>query len=289
MASGRHIVIVTCERWPDLSTSDAELAAELRLRGHDVAAHPWNAAPLDAFTGADQVVLRSNWDFHHDLAGFEDWLRDVDAGDAELHNAAELVIGHNDKAYLEELRALGVPTPRTLALDDFDVAAVGAWMDSHGYERAVAKPAWGASGHLVELVERHELEGSATRWRARSDGRGLMVQQFVPDIAHGEHALVFFGGEYSHALLRRPAADDFRVNTQYGGTMQLASAVDQTAIEFAAAVLDRLPTVATYARVDVVGAGAAPTLMELELNEPALGLHLAPGAAARFADALLRG
>jgi hypothetical protein len=29
-------------------------------------------------------------------------------------------------------------------------------------------------------------------------------------------------------------------------------------------------------------------LMELELNEPGLGLQLAPGAADRFADALLR-
>jgi len=29
-------------------------------------------------------------------------------------------------------------------------------------------------------------------------------------------------------------------------------------------------------------------LIEVEVNEPALGLHLAPGSADRFADALLR-
>ena len=29
-------------------------------------------------------------------------------------------------------------------------------------------------------------------------------------------------------------------------------------------------------------------LMEVEVNEPALGLHLAPGSADRFAEALLR-
>jgi hypothetical protein len=43
-----------------------------------------------------------------------------------------------------------------------------------------------------------------------------------------------------------------------------------------------------YARVDLVHTDRGPTLMELELIEPDLFFRLAPDAAGRMADALLR-
>jgi hypothetical protein len=43
-----------------------------------------------------------------------------------------------------------------------------------------------------------------------------------------------------------------------------------------------------YARVDGVVADGRFVLRELEVNEPGLGLDLAPGSADRFAEALLR-
>lgn len=56
----------------------------------------------------------------------------------------------------------------------------------------------------------------------------------------------------------------------------------------AAMVLDGLGAPPTYVRVDVVGSREDLRLVEVEVNEPALGLDLAPGSASRFADALLR-
>lgn len=109
----------------------------------------------------------------------------------------------------------------------------------------------------------------------------------MPEISDGETSLVFFANQFSHALHRQPSAGDFRANSEYGSTMTRAADVDPAKIAFAASVLATLPSTPTYARVDIVGSGSAVTLMELELNEPALGLHLAAGSAARFADALL--
>ena len=54
-----------------------------------------------------------------------------------------------------------------------------------------------------------------------------------------------------------------------------------------AAVLALLPVPALYARVDGLVCDGRFILMELEVNEPDLGMDLAPGAAERFADALL--
>jgi hypothetical protein len=54
------------------------------------------------------------------------------------------------------------------------------------------------------------------------------------------------------------------------------------------AVLSLIPRPAVYARVDGVVRDGQFILMELEVNEPGLGLDLAPQSADRFADALLR-
>lgn len=289
MTGRRRIVLATCRRWPDLSQGDAPLAEELQRRGHDVAALPWNDSPLSAFTTADLVVLRSNWDFHHELAAFDDWLVGLDESEVELHNPASMVRTHNHKSYLERLSALGYSTPATLVLDDFDEAALESWMQARSLDAVVLKPAWGASGHDVALTRASELGAARSRWEADPDQRGIVAQEFVPQIRDGEFALVFFAGEFSHALHRRPGSGEFRVNSQYGGTTELAARVEPAAIDLASNVLSTLPTTPTYARVDIVGSGEAPMLMELELNEPGLGLHLAPGSAARFADALLAG
>ena len=115
----------------------------------------------------------------------------------------------------------------------------------------------------------------------------MIVQEFMPQIRAGEFALVFFGDRFSHALHRTAAVGDFRVNSQYSGSMALASAVDPGAIRLGSHVLSLLGEPPTYARIDVVGSGDDVTLMEVEVNEPALGLDLAPGSAARFADAVL--
>ena len=215
-SQSRDIVLVTCRAWPTLSAGDAELARELEALGHRVRHHPWNDASLADFTSADLVVLRSNWDYHHELKGFERWLGQVDRSGAVLHNPAELVRSHMDKSYLADLQAAGFRTPRTMISTDFDVDAVMGWVAGHHLDRVVLKPAWGASGHGVELVRSGDIASAAERWRRDPDRRPMLIQEFVPEVADGEFALVFFAGEFSHALLRQPAPGDFRSTVATG-------------------------------------------------------------------------
>jgi len=287
VTESQNIVFVTCKKWPNLSLSDTASAKELTERGHSVLPRAWNTAPLIDFTSADIVVLRSNWDFHHDFGGFNQWLSQVDLSDAELHNSAELVRTYADKSYLRNLASLGIPAPETVILPAFDEPAIAQWMDQHNLDRVVVKPAWGASGHDVHLVQRIGLKKAANRWHASPDKRPVVVQEFVPQIRDGEHTVVFFGGEFSHALHRSCGPDDFRVNSQYGGTTVVADAFSSDTIDLATSVLATLPIVPTYARIDIVGKGSELRLMEIEVNEPGLGCHLVPESAARFADALL--
>ncbi|MGH7344241.1 MAG: ATP-grasp domain-containing protein, partial [Candidatus Rokuibacteriota bacterium] len=123
------------------------------------------------------------------------------------------------------------------------------------------------------------------RVRAVTRSPRLLVQEFVPEVAAGEIAGVFFAGVFSHGLRRVPAAGEFRVNSQYGGRME-AVALDDATTEAMRRVLGSLPGEPLYARIDGVRRDGRFVLMEVEVNEPGLGLDLAPGAGDRFADAL---
>src|SRR3546814_19045267 len=49
-------------------------------------------------------------------------------------------------------------------------------------------------------------------------GQRRLIQPFMPGVlAEGEYSLFLFGGRYSHPIVKRPAAGDFRVQPQFGG------------------------------------------------------------------------
>ncbi len=279
------IVLVTCAAWPDLSVSDQCLAEALETRGRRVEVAPWNG-PFQPFAQAAAIVLRATWDYHTALDPYRDWLASLDP--ARTFNPPALVRWNLEKTYLLDLAARGAMLPRSMVVPA-DTAAVADALGTMGVTDAVLKPTISgisASGFGVERVTPGGETTAIDRMRATKAVDRLLVQEFVPEISGGELAGVFFDGHFSHGLRRVPAPHDFRVNAQYGGRLEPATLSDETVRQMAG-VLALLPVVPLYARIDGVLRTGRLLLMEVEVNEPGLGLHLAPGAAERFADALL--
>ena len=118
-------------------------------------------------------------------------------------------------------------------------------------------------------------------------GGGALVQPFLDEIARvGECSLFYFGGAFSHAVLKTPAAGDFRVQAQHGGThrpIEPAAEMRQAT----EAILRALPVAPLYARIDGVERDGHFELMEVEVIEPYLFF---PGsgeaAVARYVEAV---
>src|SRR2546425_5337194 len=278
----RPIVLATCARWPALSASDECLAAALRARGWRVEAAPWNG-PFTPFAGAAAVVIRSTWDYHEAPAAYLEWLARLDA--TRTFNPPALVRWNLSKAHVLELGARGARVPRSLETAA-DPGAVAAALVALDLRQAVIKPLFGASGAGVERVTAGGEAAALARAQARKPTERVLVQELLPGIEHGELAGVFFDGVFSHGARRVPAPGEFRVNAQYGGRME-AAAVSPPLVSEMAAVLALLPASALYARVDGVVVDGRFVVMDVEVNEPGLGLDLAPRAAGRFAQALL--
>jgi glutathione synthase/RimK-type ligase-like ATP-grasp enzyme len=227
-------------------------------------------------------VIRSAWDYHETPDAYLAWLDRLEP--ARTFNSPGLIRWNLSKAHILDLEARGATVPRS-RLVAAQPAAVAAALDALGLGDAVIKPLIGASGAGVERVRRGEEADALRRAGAAKTLDRVLVQEFLTGIEGGELAGVFFDGVFSHGLRRVPAPGQFRVNSQYGGRMEAATLPPEVVAQMAA-VLARLPAPALYARVDGLVRDGHFTLMELEVNEPGLGLHLAPGAADRFADAL---
>ena len=103
----------------------------------------------------------------------------------------------------------------------------------------------------------------------------------------GETSLIFFNGNFSHAVNKKPVSTDFRVQIQYGGKYTLIEPNDDLILQ-AELVLSKIPEKLLYARVDGIVIKNKLHLMEVELIEPDLYFDLSHGSRERFVESFLK-
>ena len=283
----RRVCFVTCRTWPEISEGDRLAQRALEARGVTVEARAWNAPGAD-FGGFDAVVLRSNWDYHFDPDAFLAWLEGLERAGARVWNPPALVRWNLAKRYLLELERLGAPTVPTVILQDATRAGLRAVMTERGWTAVVMKPEISASAHETRLVTDATLDAAGAALESGAVRRPVLIQPFLTEIrARGEWSLVFIDSVMTHAVLKRPASGDFRVQSHLGGAVE-APPVPEAVHAAARTTLAALPQAPLYARIDGVETDAGFRVMEVEVNEPGLFFPHAPAAALRFAEALLR-
>ena len=255
----------------------ARKAAALAAAGLAVEQRVWTD-PGD-LTGFDLILPLFAWGYQRDVAV---WYALLDrlAG-LPVVNPVPVLRWNSDKAYLAELGAKGVavvPTVEVAALDDASLTQARAAL---GAEEVVVKPAVSGGADGTHRV----APGAPIPTDAL--GQRRLVQPLMPGIlSDGEYSLFFFGGAFSHAIVKRPASGDFRVQEQFGGR-ETGWEASEAARLLAAAALAAAPAPPVYARVDTVGDAAGVLhIMELELIEPSLFLHHAADKGAAFGRAV---
>jgi glutathione synthase/RimK-type ligase-like ATP-grasp enzyme len=275
----KRVVFATYSEDPEINSDDALAAHELKQFGVEAIARPWDT---DSHPDGAPIIVRSCWNYHRKPAAFRSWIDRLNA----VWNPPRTLAWNMDKRYLLELEKRGCPiapttvVERTTPLEDI--------LENQGWCEAVVKPVISASAWQTFPVTLDSATAAQSKFEATLTHGPVLVQEFVPGIrTAGEHSLIFFDGEFSHAVLKQPAAGDFRVQNEYGGSMIPVPVADWI-VEQAAAALSMAPDQCLYARVDVVVIDRAVIVMELELIEPLLFLALDPAAPTRFAQAIAR-
>jgi len=237
---------------------------------------------VDDWTEFDAVIIGTAWDYWDRQDEFLAKLDEI-SRKTRLFNPPELVRWNIHKSYLRDLEARGARLIPTLWLDMPDTESVNAAFDKLGTDDLVLKRQVGAGADGQHRIKRGAPIPALPH--------PMMAQPFLTAILEeGEFSFIFINGTFSHALVKRAAKGDYRIQSTYGGTDHVITPTPQD-LAAAKSMLNALETPdglpPLYARVDMLRAeDGGLLLMEVEAIEPFLYPLQGPGLGAHLAKAL---
>ncbi|HJS92002.1 MAG TPA: hypothetical protein VJ738_18690 [Steroidobacteraceae bacterium] len=285
-----RVALVSARAARDLDEDLPPLTAALAAAGIDATVVDWDDRQVD-WAAFRLALLRSAWDYPERLAEFLAWA-DRTATLTTLLNPPPVLRWNTDKHYLRELARAGVPVVPTRFVEpgEHPQRALEGFLREKRAAEWVVKPAVGAgSRDAARYARSDDRVASRHLERLLEAGRSVMLQPYLDQIdVHGETALIYFAGRFSHAvrkgpLLQRSAAPTAALFAAEQITPRPPAAEELQVGDLAlAAVPFETPL---YARVDLIRSeGGRPCVLELELTEPSLFLAQTPGAAERLAQ-----
>ena len=287
------IALVTATAARDVDEDLPPLESALHDAGADVTIAEWDR-PHD-WNRFDIALLRSTWDYPQRLAEFLSWAHSI-SRHTTLLNPWPVVKWNSDKHYLRDLGEKAVPTVLTRFVEpgespDRAIADLSSRAD---FDEFVVKPAVGAGSRDAQRFGREE-KGEAAKHAQRmlDDSRSVLLQPYLGKVDQlGETALLYFEGEFSHAIRKGPL-----LKRKEGPTTELfareaitARVPDAAELRVGAQALQAAPfDTPLYARVDLIrDQQGEPVVLELELIEPSLFFGFAAGSVERFVAAAVR-
>lgn len=288
--------VLSMDTLEDFEAYDHLFEPHLSALGWHVEVVSWRAKNVD-WDKYDTVIIRTPWDYQEDAEAFLQVLETIEQSTAHLENSLAIVRWNIDKIYLKELAERGVNLVPTLWRDSLQANEEITEDDLHQYfadfsqPQIVLKPRISANADNTFWLTKANAKQSLAAINRAFRGRDFMIQPFMEAIlAEGEYSLFYFNGEYSHAILKTPQPDDFRVQEEHGGRLTTIEP-EPALVEHAAQCLkaiSQLFTMPLYARVDFVRDQTGFALMEAELIEPSLYFNMDEQSPLRFAQAFVK-
>lgn len=178
------------------------------------------------------------------------------------------------KRYLLDLEQASVAVPPSRCLEPGAAIDLGALLAAEGWTRGDQAAHLGHRAPDLARVDRDLHTDRDRLGRLLMDG-GVLVQPFIDEVVTGgEWSLMFFDGQFSHAVIKRARHGDFRVQSDFGGSVAPARP-PAALLEQARTIIGTLPDGVLYARLDCVVRNDRLLMMELELIKPYLFLDSA--------------
>ena len=243
----------------------------------------WNDTNFN-WSSTKSAIFRSTWDYFDQFSNFRNWL-DIVKDQCYLINPYGQINWNIDKHYLLDLQKLDLPIVESIFVSKKTQLNLETISKSKNWKDIVIKPTIsGAARHTYHL-KNDEIKKFQDKWVSLTNNEDFMVQEFQKNIlSSGEIAIMLFGGEYSHSVLKKAKKGDFRVQDDFGGSVEkINPSLD--IIKLAEKTIKSLKTMPLYARVDIIfDNGNKPVISELELIEPELWFRFKKESAYKLAE-----
>ncbi len=271
---------------PNLEAENNGLLGFLRRKGLDVHPEIWDDPQVD-WAKYQLAILKAPWDYFDKIDRFYAWLATLERLGVRLLNPAPQVRWNADKHYLADIAAAGLPITPGAYLERGAPADLTGYFAHFDTGRLIVKPCVSGGSKNTFALGRAEVPAVAERLDGLLREGAYLVQPFIPQIREeGEWSLLFFNGRFSHALLKKPVAGDFRVQQHFGGTIHAATPPAGLLAQATRYITQFAPG-CLYARVDGLRVRGAFLLMELEIIEPFLYLLTHPDSYGNYYRALV--
>ena len=232
------------------------------------------------------ILFRTIWDYFERFDEFWEWLEQVKTK-TKLINSYELIKWNIDKHYLRDLKNNDIQVVPTYFADRGNNISLQEIANLNDWKHIVIKPAISASAFNTYKITNDEIEQKEQLFHELLQTHDMLVQPFFPTISElGEASLMVFGGKFTHAILKKAKAGDFRVQDDFGGTVHDYNPT-QEEIKFAEKVFQSCTSLPIYGRVDIVwDSNKHIYLSELEIIEPELWIRNRPESANKIAEAV---
>jgi len=280
----KKCAFLTMSERGDFEIDDDRSIEPLADLGWDVSEVPWRQQKV-SWGGFDAVIIRSTWDYYKNSNKFINVLTRINK-ETRLANPLSLVRWNLAKTYLRELESKGVAIVPTSWPERLQSDGLERLFSQLGCGEIVIKPVVGANGDDAFRISRSTPESELRELASLFQDRSILVQRFMPAILEeGEYSLFFFNGQFSHAIRKVPAANEFRCQEERGA--QIAPVDPEPLLLQAASRALAAIVTPLYARLDMIRDETGQFLvMEFELIEPSLYLRTVPKAPVRFARAV---
>ena len=260
------------------------LKACLKL-GLNVIRKAWDDKEVD-WSQTKAILFRSTWDYFDRFNEFSQWLEKV-RQQTILINSNQIIYWNIDKHYLLDLSQNGIHIPETVFIDKGSTESLSELHLKLGWQKTVLKPCISGAGRHTYLLDSNNIKEHQDLFGQLISQEDMMLQLFQNNIVEqGEISMMVFNGEFTHAVLKKAKAGDFRVQDDFGGTVHNYQPTNEE-IKFAIDCVQACTELPTYARVDIFyDNGNKLALGELELLEPELWFRNFPEAANILAIAI---
>ncbi|MCK5665993.1 MAG: hypothetical protein KAI17_21035, partial [Thiotrichaceae bacterium] len=260
----KNCAILSMDQLDDFESYDHLLDEPLAKLGWKTHLVSWRNESID-WNQFDVVVIRSTWDYQDDPELFIQQLKRIDQSSARLENPLELVLWNINKKYLSELETKGARIVPTLWGEQLNRAELLLYFQQLQTDEIVIKPVISANADNTFRLRINKAQKLSEQLVAIFSAKDFMVQPFMHSIiTEGEFSLFFFGGEYSHTILKKPKQHDFRVQEEHGGTL-LKVEPEKELLQQATELNQKLYPAPLYSRLDFVRTQSGFAVMEVEL------------------------
>lgn len=286
------VVILTDDRYVDnpikdqliqnVYLEDGLLKDALANLDLEVERKSWSDPEFD-WSSTRYVVFRSTWDYVHRFEEFFNWIKKVSKLTILL-NSESLIRWNIDKHYLLDIQKQGVHICETYFAEAGSQASLQEIHKSHKLHDIVLKPCISGGARHTYKIKAHEIEHYESIFQDLIAKEAMMIQPFQHNIVNkGEISMMIINGKFTHAVLKIAQKGDFRVQDDFGGTVQQYHPTIEE-INYAEKVVKSCSEMPIYARVDVfLDNQNQLALAELELIEPEMWFRNHPEAANELA------